>query len=401
MNIGIVTTWFERGASYVSKTYKAAFDLLGHKTFIYSRGGDNNAKVKSTNWNESFVFADKKYNDTNVSKHKILKWIKKNQIQLLFFNEQQNFKILPIVKKKFPKILLGSYIDYYKEDTIPLFDIFDFVVCNTKRHQYAMRNHKQAFYIPWTTDLELFNNEKRNYNLDTVTFFHSAGMSIRKGTDLLIETFINSALHLKSSLVIHSQKPLSFFTNRTISELEENNIKFIEKTVTAPGLYHLGDVYVYPTKLDGLGLTMYEAMASGMPVITTDFPPMNEAVGNDRGRLLNVSDFYCRSDAYYFPMAICDQKSLIEKMQEFIDNPSLVGELGKNARKYMESNFSFNNFVNSIDDVLKKIKLQEIDVLLCKKIKKMYCNDFLKAIRNISEHNNFFRKIKYFFIKER
>ena len=39
MNIGIVTTWFERGAAYVSKTYMDLMTQLGHKVFIYSRAG--------------------------------------------------------------------------------------------------------------------------------------------------------------------------------------------------------------------------------------------------------------------------------------------------------------------------------------------------------------------------
>jgi len=54
-------------------------------------------------------------------------------------------------------------------------------------------------------------------------------------------------------------------------------------------LYYLGDVYVYPTTLDGLGLTVYEALASGLPVIATDVAPMNEIITEDNGKLVKVS----------------------------------------------------------------------------------------------------------------
>ena len=46
MNIGIVTTWFDRGAAQVSKQY---MDVLqeNNDVFIYARGGEKYAKNKN------------------------------------------------------------------------------------------------------------------------------------------------------------------------------------------------------------------------------------------------------------------------------------------------------------------------------------------------------------------
>lgn len=40
MNIGLVTTWFERGAAYVSKAYLNSLKT-DNNVFIYARGGEN------------------------------------------------------------------------------------------------------------------------------------------------------------------------------------------------------------------------------------------------------------------------------------------------------------------------------------------------------------------------
>src|SRR5699024_6606517 len=144
---------------------------------------------------------------------------------------------------------------------------------------------QQSYYVPWGTDTELYrpNYEKRADK--QLTFFHSAGMSNRKGTNFVIDCFIEGEIYKEAKLIIHTQKNFERNFGYNIKELEKFNVEIIEKSVTAPGLYYLADVYVYPTMLDGLGLTMYEALSAGLPVITTNHPPMNEVINNDVGYL--------------------------------------------------------------------------------------------------------------------
>lgn len=40
MKIGIVTTWFERGAAYVSRQYMQSLENEGHEVHIFARGGE-------------------------------------------------------------------------------------------------------------------------------------------------------------------------------------------------------------------------------------------------------------------------------------------------------------------------------------------------------------------------
>lgn len=322
MNIGFVSTWFERGASYVTKSY---IDLLkeNHNVFVYARGGESYAKGDSK-WDLPYVTWAPRLPGTSINFNHFKSWIKKNNIDVIFFNEQNKAEIVYKTKKKFPHIKLGAYIDYYKENTVKEFNLYDFLICNTKRHYSVFKNHPQCYYVPWGTDINLF--KPKEHDKDILTFFHSAGMSNRKGTSFVIDAFIKGEIYKDARLIIHTQINFEKKFGYNVSELKKYNIEIIEKTVSAPGLYYLGDVYVYPTMLDGLGLTMYEALASGLPVITTNHPPMNEVINNNVGYLVDVEYFRCRSDGYYWPLSIVNIDSLISGMKYFItkDRKSVV-----------------------------------------------------------------------------
>ena len=107
MNIGIVTTWFERGAAYVSKQFE---DVLrkDHNVFIYARAGEKYAKG-DPNWDKENVYWSKKYSGiitTYIYKKEFQSWIKKNNIELILFNEVKKVDI-PTMKaiKKSGKLL--------------------------------------------------------------------------------------------------------------------------------------------------------------------------------------------------------------------------------------------------------------------------------------------------------
>ncbi len=391
MKIGIVTTWFERGGAYVSKIFMDMLVKEGHEVLIYARGGENIASQKEEKWNQPYVTRDHTYTGMKIKKKNLFNWIKKHALDCVFFNEQQHFQIVAQTKKQFPQVKIGSYIDYYTETTLPWFEMFDFVICNTYRHMQAMKAHPQKYYIRWGTDVDLFV-PKENPNTE-LTFFHSAGMSERKGTDILVDAFIEGECYKRSKLVIHTQRPIEGLCRYKKDELKAYNIDVIEETVTAPGLYYMGDVYVYPTRLDGLGLTMYEALSCGLPVITTDFPPMNEAVTNEIGKLVKVEDFYCRGDAYYYPMAVCSKDSLIECMQWYIDHPDELAKQKEAARRYALEHYDIRTKSRETSEAFETAEIRNINMNIYNRIMKYYGwrnSTFICGLRERSALRRFF-----------
>lgn len=353
MNIGFVSTWFERGAAYVTKAYISLLQE-NNNIFVYARGGEKYAKGDE-NWDLPYVTWAPRLREDSINYNHFVKWIKRNNIEVIFFNEQKNIDIVYKIKKAMPHLKVGSYIDYYKENTVKEFYLYDFLICNTKRHYSVFKDHPQCYYVPWGTDINLFKPQKKD--IDELVFFHSMGMSKRKGTKYVIDAFINGEIYKNAKLIIHTQKSLkeSFGIDNKI--LQKYNIEEINKTVTAPGLYHLGDVYVYPTMLDGLGLTLYESLSVGLPVITTNHPPMNEVINEKVGYLVEVDHFRSRYDGYYWPLSIVSEESLIKGMEFFINNPKQLEYMKKEARKEAINKWNWEDRKKTINDIFIKSKV--------------------------------------------
>jgi len=384
MNIGIVTTWFERGAAQVSHQYK---EILGqdNEVFIYARGGEkyarNNPKwdTPDVTWGKKTVF---QLNGTPIHKKDFKKWIKDNNIEILFFNEQQWW--LPVIWAKEWGIKTGSYIDYYTKETVPFFEIFDFLICNTERHYSAFNWHQSCHLVNWGTDINLFAPKSNFLKNDKLTFFNSAGHNPdRKGVGELINAFYKLNTN-KAKLVIHSQIDLIKYypsLNDIINELIQNNkLEIITKTVAAPGLYYLGDIYCYISKLDGIGLTVPEALASGLPVITPDHPPMNEFVKDGlNGKLVDIESTYYREDNYYWPQLKIKQKSLVDALKYYIKNSNSIESYKKNAREYAENHLDWKDRAKEINNIFKNAKKNKSSQIL-KKIKLYELNNIFKNI---------------------
>lgn len=345
MNIGIVTTWFERGAAYVSRQYR---DILSseNSVFIFARGGESYA-VGDPVWDSKSVTWSRKTKNpipTSFDIDEFSNWIKDNKLDIVFFNEQNWWT--PVIACRRLGVMCGTYVDYYTENTVPYFAAYDFLICNTKRHYEVFKWHPQCLYIPWGTDTNLFklSNEKTVAE-NIITFFHSAGVSPnRKGCDLVINAF--SKIEEPARLVIHSQQDLKKYypdLRNLISRLEdEGKLVLFEKTVSAPGLFHLGDVYVYPTRLEGIGLTILEANACGLPVITTKCEPMTEfIIEGVNGRHAAVKNYISRADGYFWPQAIVCTDDLTNQMRWYIENIKDIRELKIAAREYTLKHYSW------------------------------------------------------------
>ncbi|NQZ79920.1 MAG: glycosyltransferase family 4 protein [Colwellia sp.] len=400
MNIGIVTVWGERGASVVSKSYITALEN-NHNIFIYSRGGEQDIRYQKTEMNvwrgkDSYIPIT-----NHIIKTDFLNWLKTHNIELVLFNEQHWFEPLLWLKKL--NIKSVSYVDYYTEETVPLYGLYDALICNTKRHYKAFNDHHNVIYIPWGLNTEEYTLADNTSDKNNAVFFHSCGMNpLRKGTDLLLKAAVKLTGNFK--LIIHTQRNLFDFYKDDESIIDcltmlekSESLTLITKTVSAPGLYHLGNVYVYPCRLDGLGLTVSEAISSGLPTIVPDAEPMKEFISTACS-LVAIDRFYCRKDAYYWPQQLCDIDDLSKKMQQYVEEENLEGKMNI-ARKHAIEKLNWQHNSAELHKFIQKTNVTPLTQAMAATYNKFKYYGYRKILTKIEKHQNFFSPLLHLYSK--
>jgi len=365
MNIGIVTTWFESGAGYVSRQYRNA--LTGrHQVFIYCRGGERRP-IGDPEWDAEFVTwgAPPMVDEPSaVDLDHFDKWLQQRQLDAVFFNEQRWWQPVLLCERR--NVLTGAYVVHYTEHTIPLFDAYDFLICNTRHHYDIFHDHPQALFLPWGTDLRRFHPGAHDPVCPgSVTYFLSVGLDARrKGTDLVLEAFAQLRPGAASPRLVLHIHPLHdtflesldrLFEESLIRKLESvrktGRVELISQAVPdVADLYRLGDVCVYPTRHEGLGLTIAEALASGLPLIVSDAPPVNEHADGRVVRTVPIRRHYARSDGDYWPQVLVDVDTLTCAMQEVLDHPEQLPALKRDARKLAEQKLDWAANASTLPD---------------------------------------------------
>ncbi len=147
-------------------------------------------------------------------------------------------------------------------------------VCHSHFTENLIRSYgwKQTVYIPATSDLSRF--PARQVTGQARLFIHNAGIvneDDRKGTRDSILAF-RKVQRQDISLIVRMQKPVP------LPKLDDRIKVFVGNLADPTELYATGDVAIQPSKLEGVGFMVIEPLCSGLPVITLDYPPMNEYV---------------------------------------------------------------------------------------------------------------------------
>jgi glycosyltransferase involved in cell wall biosynthesis len=175
-------------------------------------------------------------------------------------------------------------------------------------------NGKEIVVIPYGSDTSMFSPPAIRES-DGVFRAMFAGMLIqRKGISYLLRAY--KAFHgPKTELMVVGR----FVGDARPFDPYRSLIKYLGN-LPHPELaraYRRADVFVFPTLLEGMPLVVLEAMASGLPVITTR---------NGPGDLV-------RDGIDGFLVPIRDPQAIAEKLEYLRLNPEIRAEMGRSARQ--------------------------------------------------------------------
>jgi glycosyltransferase involved in cell wall biosynthesis len=178
----------------------------------------------------------------------------------------------------------------------------------------------RCFRIPYYCDLDPFFATPRQARHDGhVVFLFCGQMIIRKGIDLLLTAFqrLGGGARL---LLVGSEAELPHHLARLPASVRER-IEYagFHAPEDLPQFFARADVFVLPSRYDGWGVVVNQALGAGLPVICSDMV----GAGHDL-----VED---EINGLRFPAG--DASALAARMQRFLLQPALIESWGTVSRR--------------------------------------------------------------------
>jgi glycosyltransferase involved in cell wall biosynthesis len=156
-------------------------------------------------------------------------------------------------------------------------------VCNL----YGVNPDKVAV-IPNGVDLEKFRNYNQRVKLEGDPSILFLGfVSKLKGIDILINAVAKLRFdlpNLKLHVVGHGEE-MRESSMQLVKHLGiDNSVVFhgAADPSMVPAYYKSADIFVHPSRFEGFGITILEAMASGVPIVASDISSFSEILSNDQ-----------------------------------------------------------------------------------------------------------------------
>ena len=169
---------------------------------------------------------------------------------------------------------------------------------------------------------------------------HAGRFNNTKNQAFLLEIF-NEFVKLKSNaiLLLVGTGP-DFEKIKKIVSIHPNKNKIIlyGESSDMSGLYSAMDIFVFPSKYEGLGLVAVEAQISGLPCVVSDVVPKEIVVGN------NVTFISLKESAFSWANTILNLSILTEKRKDFY-----------NSNQSIIARYDMNSCIRMLDDCYQQI----------------------------------------------
>ena len=205
------------------------------------------------------------------------------------------------------------------------FFVSDANVSRDKAVSFGMPPEKTIIF-PWGTDIDHFTQKTfKRSNVRTFTLFCSRTWESIYGVDVLAKAFVKvAAVNPDVNLILLGSGSQGAKIRQILMSgnvMERVHFGGHASQVDLPRWYHMADIYISPSHVDGSSVTLMEALASGLPCLVSDIPGNKSWIEND------VNGWLFRDG---------DVDDLAEKILYAIRNRKSFKRIGEAARKTAE-----------------------------------------------------------------
>jgi 1,2-diacylglycerol 3-alpha-glucosyltransferase len=363
MRIGVVSKWFNRGQPVVGRQLRSALDELGHETFVLARpkkevGPRPGALDRDDVWDQPGITEAAGF---EVTADEYERWVEENGIEAILCDQNYQFAEIASLRARGVRTI-GRFVweHFAAEHVAGAKEAYDVVYSLTRAEQarYAKLGMDSP-YVPWGCHPELLAVGDAVEHIrrgEVVRFVFPAGFAgHRKPLGPVLDAFsrtTDSRLHLLIKAQVE-RKDL-----RIAHAASERDARIVVMVADQPTEEHLRtvaacDVCLSPSRWEGLGLPLYEAIAFGMPAITNDAPPMNEAIrdGVNGALVRSHPDGTARSG---IPALTPDVDELVRAIERLADDDERA-RLAAGAREIRDTERRWGLTVQGIGELVERV----------------------------------------------
>lgn len=164
-----------------------------------------------------------------------------------------------------------------------------------------------------------------------------ASLSQRKGQDILVEAFGKIAGDFPDTylFIVGSTREDEPDVQQDLIEIASrygilNRVVFTGSRNDVLDILQFFELYVMPSRIEGFGLSLAEAMCAGVPTITSDIPTFNEV---------------CDNGKYGLRFHSGNSQQLADKLRYALTNRDEMIKLAEISKQYARHQFSIENMV--------------------------------------------------------
>jgi glycosyltransferase involved in cell wall biosynthesis len=335
LEIGFVSIWYVRGITMVARQLAGALESDAFRTHVFAR------------WESDRFFDGPPVTHPRVfnagedpDPAAIIAWAKERRLDAIVFCEvhPNDWRRVVALREAGVPVFAWETLDLLRREAIPRYGDLAGMIHGTFHGAQAFRElhpDLRAVVVPWAippASRPARRTAARDPRRRLVHVGGWGGLNNRKNTDGVLRAWQRAAPR-DAVLVLHSQVPLDrygaelagFGRGHAGIELHEGTVEHIFD------VYADADLLLWPSRRDGVGLPVVEALACGVPVLVSDGYEMKQwLVPGEHGVVVRACE---TRDGMYLPRVEPDEDALADTIAALAAAPDRLAAMAACVRR--------------------------------------------------------------------